>query len=141
LFTMDKIQTSENPEKPRLIFQPGAVARGIPAVLTSSGAAKRLVLIRSKELDKQLGQFLNAGVRRVEAAALIDNLLLTFEATIVKRGTQHPLHLHPVGEAGKFLTELYRSRRAASGRKHNSVPLLILSIIPIFEKTDAGGRV
>ena len=137
---MDKIQTSENPEKPRLISQPGAVSRGIPAVLTSSGAAKRLVFIKSHALAPQLQQFLSAGIRRIEVTALIDNLLLTFVATIVKKGAQHPLHLHPIGEAGKFLAELYRSRLAASGRKHNSVPMLILSLIPLLEKTNAGGR-
>jgi hypothetical protein len=138
VFAMAQVQTSENNNKNQPILQLGVVARGTPAVLTSGGETKRLVFIRSKELSRQLQQFLNAGVRRVEVATLVDGLLLTFEATIVKRGAQ-PLHLHPIGEAGKFLAELYRSRRAASGRKHNSVPLLILNVVPLFEKTGNRG--
>ncbi|MFZ8841066.1 MAG: hypothetical protein ACO2PM_19545 [Pyrobaculum sp.] len=134
---MVQVQTSENKNENQPILHLGVVARGTPAVLTSGGEAKRLVFIRSKELSQQLQQFLNAGARRVEVTVLVDGLLLTFETTIVKRGTQ-PLYLHPIGEAGKFLAELYRSRRAASGRKHNSVPLLILNVVPLFEKT--GGR-
>jgi hypothetical protein len=115
--------------------------RGVPAVLTSSGEAKRLVLIRSNELSQQLQQFLNVGVRRVEVTALVEGLLLTFKASIVKRGQRHPLHLHPVGEAGRLLAELYRRRRAVSGRRHNPVPMLILNIIPLLEKSDIGGKV
>jgi hypothetical protein len=137
---MSLAQTSEDPEKDRLVVQVGAAVRGVPAVLTSSGEAKRLVLIRSNELSQQLQQFLNAGVRRVEVTALVEGLLLTFKASIVKRGPRHPLHLHPVGEAGRFLTELYRRRRAASGRKHSPVPMLILNLIPILEKSGGGGR-
>jgi hypothetical protein len=110
--------------------------RSIPAVLTSSGD---LVLIKSAELDQQLRQFLNAGVRYVEVTVFVEGLLLTFKASIVKRGPRLPLHLHPIGEAGKFLTELYQRRRAASGRKHNSVPLLILNVTPLLEKSSDSG--
>jgi hypothetical protein len=66
--------------------------------------------------------------------------MLTFKASIVKRGPRLPLHLHPIGEAGKFLTDMYRRHRAATGRKRNSIPLLILSLIPLLEKTSDGGR-
>ena len=114
------------------------VARGVPAVLTSSGAADNLVLIKSAELDQQLRQFLNAGIRYVEVTVFVEGFLLTFKASIVKRGPQLPLHLHPIGEAGRFLTELYKRRRAASGRKHNPVPMLILSLTPLLEKSSSG---
>ena len=136
---MEQVQTSENPEENRPILQlVGVTARGFPAVLTSSGETRRLVLIRSVELNPQLQQFLNAGVRRVEVTALVDGLLLTFKASIVKRGPRHPLHLHPVGEAGRLLTELYRRHRAVSRRKHNPVPMLILNLIPLLEKSSGG---
>jgi len=115
------------------------VVKAVPAVLTSSGAADNLVLIKSAELDQQLRQFLNAGVRYVEVAVFVEGLLLTFKASIVKRGGRLPLHLHPVGEAGRFLAELYQRRRAASGRKHSPVPLLILNVVPLLEKTSGGG--
>jgi hypothetical protein len=114
--------------------------RAIPAVLTSSGIANNLVLIKSTELDQQLRQFLSAGVRYVEIAVFIEGILLTFKASIVKRGAQLPLHLHPVGEASKFLAELYQRRRAASGRRRNSIPLLVLNVVPLLEKSDSGGR-
>jgi len=125
---------------PGVALQQIALAvKAVPAVLTSSGAADNLVLIKSAELDLQLRQFLNAGVRYVEVTAFVEGLLLTFKASIVKRGNRLPLHLHPVGEAGRFLAELYQRRRAASGRKHNPVPLLILNVVPLLEKTSGGG--
>ncbi len=133
-FAMTQNQTSINPNENRLILQTGLAVRGVPAVLTSSGEAKRIVLIRSRELSQQLQQFLNAGVRRVEVTAYVEGLLLTFEASIVKRGPNQPLH--PIGEAGKFLTELYRRRRAASGRKHDPVPILLLSVTPLLENRE-----
>jgi hypothetical protein len=117
------------------------VVRGVPAVLTSSGAVDNLVLIKSAELDQQLRQFLNAGIRYVEVTVFVEGLLLTFKASIVKRGPRLPLHLHPVGEAGKFLTELYQRRRATTGRKHNPVPLLILNVTPLLEKSNDDRRV
>jgi hypothetical protein len=80
----------------------------------------------------------------VEVTAWFDGTTLTFKAAIVRRGPRHPLHLHPLGPAGRFLAELYRRRRAASGRKHNPVPILILSVAPIVElesqKREGGGR-
>jgi len=110
--------------------------KGAPAVLTKSG--NKLVLIKSYELDQQLRQFLDAGVRYAEVTVFVEGFLLTFRASIVRRGPRLPLHLHPVGEAGKFLTDLYKRRLAASGRKRNSMPLLILSLIPLLEKTNSG---
>ncbi|MFZ8808220.1 MAG: hypothetical protein ACO2PN_08965 [Pyrobaculum sp.] len=115
-------------------------AKAIPAVVTSGGRTKRFVFIKSRELAPRLQQFLNAGVRRVEVAAYIESLLLTFEASIVRRGPQQPLYLHPIGETGRFLTELYKHRRAASGRKHNPLPMLILSVTPLLEKSGGGGK-
>jgi hypothetical protein len=114
--------------------------KGIPGVLTSSGDAAKLVLIKSYELDRQLRQFLDAGIRYTEVTVFVEGFLLTFKASIVKRGPRLPLHLHPTGEAGKFLTDLHRRRRAASSRKRSSTPLLILSLIPLLEKTSAGER-
>jgi len=118
---MVQAKTSENSNKTRQILQLGVVT-GVPAVLTSGGEAKRLVFIRSKELSQQLQQFLNAGARRVEVTALVDGLLLTFEATIVKRGAQ-PLHLHPIGEAGKI------PRRTVQNPPHRLWPQAQLSAV------------
>jgi hypothetical protein len=121
-------------------FYTSPVAKAIPAVVTSGGAAERFVFIKSKELAPRLEQFLNAGIRRLEVVAYVEGLLLTFEANIVRRGPRQPLYLHPIGEAGRFLTELYKRRRTASGRKHNPIPILILNVTPLFEKTgDRGG--
>jgi hypothetical protein len=136
---MSQTQSREKADGIKLISQNGLVVRGAPGVLTSSGAAKRLVFIKSHALTPQLQQFLSAGIRRVEVTALIDGMALTFTASITKRGAQHPLHLHPIGEAGKFLAEVYRQHRAGSGRRHNPVPMLILSVTPLLEKTSAGG--
>jgi hypothetical protein len=58
--------------------------------------------------------------------------MATVKAAIVRRG-KYPLCLHPLGQAGKFLAELYSRRLAASGRKRNPLPLLILSITPLIE--------
>jgi len=131
---------TQNPQKSDL-FQTALhtpALKGAPAVLTKSGS--KLVLIKSYELDPQLRQFLDAGIRHAEVTAFVEGYLLTFKASIVKRGPRLPLHLHPVGEAGKFLTDLYRRRLAASGRRRNSMPLLILSLIPLLEKPNADGR-
>jgi len=136
---MSKVQPREKTEGIKLFSHNNLVVRGVPGVLTSSGAAKRLVFIRSRELNPQLHQFLSAGVRRVEVTALIGSVLLTFTASITKRGAQHPLHLHPVGEASRFLAEIYKQHRAASGRKHSPVPVLILNITPLLEKTNVSG--
>ena len=132
------IQT-QNPQKNDLFKSALHIApavKGAPAVLTKSGS--KLVLIKSYELDQQLRQFLDAGVRYAEVTVFVEGFLLTFRASIVRRGPRLPLHLHPVGEAGKFLTDLYKRRLAASGRKRNSMPLLILSLIPLLEKTNSG---
>jgi len=130
---------TQNPQKSDL-FQTALhtpALKGVPAVLTKSGS--KLVLIKSYELDPQLRQFLDAGIRHTEVTVFVEGFLLTFKASIVKRGPRLPLHLHPVGEAGKFLTDLYRRRLVASSRRRNSMPLLILSLIPLLEKT-AGER-
>ncbi len=115
-------------------------AKVVAAVITSGGRTERFVFIKSRELAPRLEQFLNVGIRRVEITAYVEGLLLTFEASIVKRGPLQPLYLHPIGEAGRFLTELYRRRRAASGRKHNPVPMLILNVVPLLEKSSGGGE-
>ncbi len=126
-------------------FEPGQAyrinpaAKVIPAVITSGGRTERFVFIKCSELSPRLEQFLNSGIRRVEITAYVEGLLLTFEATIVRRGLNQPLYLHPLGEAGRFLTELYEQRRAASGRKHNPVPILLLSVTPLLEKSGGGG--
>jgi hypothetical protein len=137
---MQPNQTPDNPGQYKATLQVAPAVRGVPAVLTSSGEADGVVLIKSHGLDQQLRQFLDAGIRHTEVTVLVEGYLLTFKASIVKRGAQLPPHLHPVGEAGKFLTELYRRRRAASGRKHNPVPMLVLNLIPILEKNSGGGR-
>ena len=80
----------------------------------------------------QLEQYLRAGIRHVEATVWVEGITATIKAAIVRRG-KHPLHLHPLGQAGKFLAELYSRRLAASGRKRNPVPLLILSLTPLLE--------
>jgi len=132
-------EITQKPESGRKYITP--VAKAIPAVVTSGGKTKRFVFIKSRELAPRLQQFLDAGVRRVEVMANVEGLLLTFEASIVRRGLHQPLYLHPIGEAGRFLTELYMNRRAASGRKHNPIPILLLNVTPLLEKTDvSGGR-
>jgi len=116
--------------------------RAIPGALTSSGAAKNIVLIKSVELAPTLQRWLQAGVRRVEVTAWVEGTTLTFKAAIVRRGPQHPLHLHPLGPAGQFLAELYRRRRAASGRRHYPLPILLISVVPVVEhevNVKAGG--
>jgi hypothetical protein len=132
---MQQNQTSENSDRFKVALQAAPAVRGVPAVLTSSGESDKLVLIKSQELDWQLRRLLDAGIRYTEVTAFVEGFLLTFKASIVRRGARLPLHLHPTGEAGKFLTELYRRRRAASGRKHSPVPMLILSVVPLTEKT------
>jgi hypothetical protein len=132
---MQQGQTPEKTGELKVALQIAPV-RGIPAVLTSSGEADKLVLIKSQELDPQLRKLLDAGIRYAEVTAFVEGFLLTFKASIVRRGSRLPLHLHPLGEAGRFLTELYKHRRAATGRKHSPVPMLILSITPLLEKLD-----
>jgi hypothetical protein len=136
---MAPTEVTEKSKESGLAFHASPAAKVIPAVITSGGAAERFVFIKSRELTPRLEQFLTAGVRRVEIAAYVEGLLLTFEANIVRRGPQQPLCLHPIGEAGRFLTELYRRRRAASGRKHNPVPILIVNVVPLLEKSSGGG--
>jgi hypothetical protein len=109
-------------------------AKVVLAVVTSGGRTERFVFIKSRELAPRLEQFLNAGIRHVEITAYVEGLLFTFKASIVRRGPQQPLYLHPIGEAGRFLTELYRRHRAASGRRHNPIPILLLNVTPLLEK-------
>jgi len=135
---MQDVQTPGIPAKTESILLAAPPVSGVPAVLTRSGEADKIVFIKSNELDGQLRQFLAAGIRYTEVMIYIDGFLLTFKASIVKRGPHLPLHLHPIGEAGKFLVEIYQRRRAASGRKHHSVPLLVLKVVPLLEKTDGG---
>jgi hypothetical protein len=135
---MQQTQTPEKTDELKVALQVAPAVRGIPAVLTSSGETGKLVLIKSQELDRQLRQLLDAGIRYTEVTVFVEGFLLTFEASIVRRGSRLPLHLHPMGEAGRFLTELYRRRRAATGRKHSPVPMLILSITPLLEKSSSG---
>jgi hypothetical protein len=129
-------KTSENPREIDLRFQPGPAAKAVPAVIISGGKTEKFVLIKSRALAPRLEQFLNAGIRYVEITAYVEGLSLTFEASIIRRGPLQPLHLHPIGEAGRFLTELYRRSRAVSGRRHNPIPILILNMTPLLEKTD-----
>jgi hypothetical protein len=132
-----------NTEKtPGVFFLPsGAPApRGTPGVLTRSGRRRVIVLVRSDALAPQLERYLQAGIRRVEMTIWIEGLMVTVMAAIIRRG-RYPLHLHPLGQAGKFLAELYNQRLAASGRKRNPLPLLILSITPLIERTTTSPKI
>jgi len=96
-------------------------------------------MIKSHQLAQQLRAMQAAGIRRVELVLSVEGSVVTVVATLVSRGARHPPYLHPVGDGGKYLAELYMKRRAASGRRHNSVPLLILSIMPLIEAPPRGG--
>ena len=134
------MQSRANTESPPGIFSlPAGVPapRGTPGVLTRSGLRKTIMLIRSDALAPQLEHYLQAGVRHVEAVLWLEGLMVTVKAAIVRRGKQ-PLHLHPLGQAGRLLAELYARRLAASGRKRNPLPLLILSVTPLIELVKIG---
>jgi len=129
------MQTHSNTERPPEVFllPSGAPApRGVPGVLTRSGQRKTIVLIRSDSLAPQLERYLQAGIRHVEVTVWVEGLMAIVKAAIVRRG-KYPVHLHPLDQSGKFLAELYSRRLAASGRKRNPLPLLILSITPLIE--------
>jgi hypothetical protein len=91
-------------------------------------------------LAPTLQRWLQAGVRYVEVTAVIDELILNFKAAITRHGPRHPLYLHPLGPAGQFLAEIYRRRRAASGRKHYPVPLLLITVVPLLENSEANTK-
>jgi hypothetical protein len=96
-------------------------------------------MIKSQQLAPQLRAMMAAGIRRVELTLSVEDSVVAVVATIVSRGAQHPPYLHPVGDGGKYLADVYMKRRAASGRRHSSVPLLILSIMPLIEPPPRGG--
>jgi hypothetical protein len=107
---------------------------GIPAVLVNNGKShgRYYVLIKSTKLAQQLQILLGAGIRRVEAILSVEGNALTVFASIVRRKASEPPYLYPLGEGGKVLAEIYRRKREESGRGKNSVPLLILTITPIY---------
>jgi len=124
-------------QTPTFTGPPGT--RGIPAVLVNTGLGGRVVMIRSQQLTPQLRAMMAAGIRRAELTLSVDGDIITVVATIVSRGARHPPYLHPIGDGGKYLADVYMKRRAASGRRHSSVPLLILSIMPLIEPPPRGG--
>ena len=124
-------------QAPTFTGPPGA--RGIPAVLVNTGLGGRTGMIKSTQLAPQLRAMQAAGIRRVELTLSVEGSVVTVVATLVSRGARHPPYLHPIGDGGKYLAELYMKRRAASGRRHSSVPLLILSIMPLIEAPPRGG--
>jgi len=108
-------------------------------VLVNTGLGGRMVMIKSQQIAPQLRAMLAAGIRRVELTLAIEGHIVTVIATLVSRGPRQPLFLHPIGDGGKYLAELYIKRRAASGRRHSSVPLLILNMMPVIEAPPRGG--
>jgi len=107
--------------------------------MINTGSGGRVVMIKSQQLAPQLRAMLAAGIRRVELTLAIEGSIVDVIATLVSRGPRQPPHLHPIGEGGKYLAELYLKRRAAAGRRHSSVPLLILNVMPVLEAPPRGG--
>ncbi|MFP3169413.1 MAG: hypothetical protein RXR01_09915 [Thermoproteus sp.] len=116
------------------VFSSGPLVGAVPAVAVNAGQRGRLIMIRAPMLSSQLNNLMAAGIRRVGLLLLVDGQLLSSRASIVSRGPAQPPWLHLLGEAERFLADIYARRREAMGTKRNAVPVLILSLMPLSEE-------
>lgn len=91
-------------------------------------------MIRAPQLSGQLRALMSAGIRRVALLLAVEGQVLLARSSIVSRGPAQPPFLHPLGEAEKFIAEVYMRRREAMGARRSAVPVLILNLMPLAEK-------
>jgi hypothetical protein len=91
-------------------------------------------MIRAPQLSGQLRALMSAGIRRVALLLSVEGQVLLARGSIVSRGPAQPPFLHPLGEAEKFIAEVYMRRREAMGARRGAVPVLILNLMPLAEE-------
>ena len=130
---------NQTPQQEPTVFPSlaGAPApHGVPGVLTRSGQRKTIILVRSDALAPQLQRYLQAGIRHLEVVLFAEGVTVRSLVAIVRRGRRLPPYLHPLGQGGRFLADLYNKHRATSGRQRSPVPILILSVVPLIERME-----